>query len=125
MQGDKKMGNYKWANFLTGSFGGGLIRIDTAKDLKTLHRLITKNKLCYYKYFIKRGYRENLQALYNNTRNKLDFYKFTRNGKSFLVEYNFGKGFTIALLNEYDSIRQDESEFEIYSMEEIIQEIGE
>ena len=115
---------YRWAEFLVGGFASPLIRIDNASDLKNLHKLIKLNKLSYYEYFIKYGYKENLQILYNNTKNVMDFYKFTRNGKSFLVEYNFGKGFTIALLNAYDNCRQDSEEWKIYTMSEILEEIG-
>ena len=115
--------DYKWAEFLTGGFASPVIRIDNATDLKNFHKLIKQNKLAYYEYFIKYGYRDNLKALEINTRSYTEFYRYSRGGKSFLIEYQFGKGFTTALLNAYNEIRRDESEWKIFSMSEIMQEL--
>ncbi len=114
---------YKWAEFLTGGFASPVIRIDNATDLKNFNALIKQNRLPYYEYFIKHGYRENLRALEINTHNYNAFYRNSKGGKSFLVEYQFGKGFTTALLNAYNDCRRDESEWKIYSMSEIMQEL--
>ena len=114
---------YKWAEFLTGGFACPVIRIDNATDLKNFHKLISQNKLAYYEYFIKYGYRENIKALEINTRSYSDFYRNSRGGKSFLIEYQFGKGFTTALLNAYNESRRDENEWKIYTMSEIMQEL--
>lgn len=115
---------YKWAEFLTGGFASPVIRIDNATDLKRFHKLIKQNKLPYYESFIKFGYRENLRNLEINTRGYNNFYRNSNGGKSFLIEYQFGKGFTIALLNEYNDCRRDESEWKIFSMSEIMQELS-
>ena len=114
---------YKWAEFLTGGFASPVIRIDNATDLKNFHKLISQNKLAYYEYFIKYGYRENIKALEINTRSYSDFYRNSRGGKSFLIEYQFGKGFTTALLNAYNESKRDENEWKIYTMSEIMEEL--
>ena len=115
---------YKWAEFLTGGFASPVIRIDNATDLKNFHKLIKQNKLAYYEYFIKFKYTDNLKALLNNTSDFNTFYRQTNHWKSFLIEYQFGKGFTVALLNAYDEVRQDESEWKIYTMSEIMEELS-
>ena len=115
---------YKWAEFLTGGFASPVIRIDNATDLKNFHKLIKQNRLSYYEYFIKYGYRDNLKALSINTRSFSEFYRYSNGGKSFLVEYQFGKGFTTALLNAYNDSRRDENEWKIYTMSEIMEELS-
>ena len=112
---------YKWANFISGGFGCPVIRINNASELKMLQSLAEKNKLTYYETFISRGYREILHILEINS-NYTDFYRNSRGGKSFLVEYSFYKGFTFALLNQYDN-RQSEDEWKVIPMQEIIDEL--
>lgn len=115
---------YKWADFLTGGFASPLIRINNATDLKTLQKLVKQNKLFYYESFLKLSYRKILKILEINSKNYFNFYKHTNKGKSFLVEYQVAKGFICALLNEYDEIRENESEWKVFTMSEIIKELN-
>ena len=121
----------KWSEFIKGNFAGPVIQINNATELHTLQSLAESNRLDGYDYFLKQGYKEILHLLEINydrlhrNQNKLNgFYRDTKNGRSFLVEYSSRKGgFTYGCLYDYDEVRRDAEEWEIIPMQEIINEL--
>lgn len=119
----------KWSEFIRGNFAGPVIQINNATELHILQSLAESNRLDGYDYFKKQGYKEILHILEINydrlhrNQNKPDgFYRDTKNGRSFLVEYSY-KGFTFGCLHDYDESRRDAEEWEIIPMQEIINEL--
>lgn len=123
----------KWSEFIRGEWNGPVIQINNATELHTLQQLAKENQLDYYESFCKWGYKETLHIIkinygrLNNIPNKIDaevkFYQSTRGAKSFLVAYQYGKGFCPSDLKAYDESRYDESEWRIYQMKDIINEL--
>lgn len=115
--------NNKWARFISGAFAEPVIKISNAKEFSILKRLAKANNLFYWKELEKRGYKEVLHILEINDRTN-NFYQNSGKGKQFLVEYAVYKGFTFALLHDYDDCRRNEEEWEIIPMSEIIKELN-
>ena len=117
----------KWANYIKGNYAGPVVQINNSTELKTLQNLAKKNKLIYYEYFCKSSYKEilnNLELNYDRLHKQGNFYRSTRNGRSFLVEYS-NKGFCFTCLNDYDALRKDPEDWEIIPMSEIMKELFE
>lgn len=115
-----------WANYIRGNYAGPVIQVNNATELHALQSLAERCRLEGYEYFKRRGYKEILHILKINydrlhpQRYLLGgFYRDTKGGKSFLVEYS-NKGFTFGTLHDYDNDREDPEDWKIVQMTEIL-----
>ncbi len=116
-----------WSSYIKGNYAGPVVQINNSTEFKALQNLAKQNKLDYYEFLIKHSYKEILNILelnYDRLHKQGSFYRSTRNGRSFLVEYS-NKGFCFACLNDYDMSREDPEDWKIISMSEIIKELSE